>query len=644
MWGHDMKQFLLILTLLFAPASFAQNAASTLLGCPSTGACAPGPIAIGSGLTMSGSTLSSSGTSPTPGTPVQGYDTPLNEGATGNGIANDTTPVQTCATTGNCYLPPGYTFLVSSSITIPDQGQFVGGGSGHGSTPTTGVSIIKGSSVSGPIIQVGTHASQTSQAVHVGNFEIEGTATEAMAVNGAYMSTFDRIMVYGVFSQAAFDFESSFCLNLDHLMSNTSTIGMTVTFTSSVGGAATGTISSTAYYASGGVSSGAATSNPPNYNYMMVFSDGEVRRVTVSGTTVTWTGNLAAGTITTGSIGTGFIFGAGGNCITANTLVANNGTAIPFGFVFEDIQGYGQTNSGNVFNAPTAEVCQVCLFLGAVTQDMVINSYYCEQCVLPILVGEAAGSYFAYKTTINGANMSGPISTNPGYANRSSFIDVQATYGFTIHSPLFQVSDGTAGNAYPLTFSGGTQTTAPKVYGFANAAGVMKGCAIVYPGDYGTGSTPTLTASYTGGNAGSGATFSITAGLTPFAQQGVTGCTVTAGGTGYTAGPGMVPVSINSPSGATAAVIIDAPVWGYGLSGNNSISQVLVYDSVNASGFNRMGLTVTNDSGEYNAENGGNLMGSTITHAPENNYREWVEYMGAGGIPGTYQVPLVAFP
>ena len=70
----------------------------------------------------------------------------------------------------------------------------------------------------------------------------------------------------------------------------------------------------------------------------------------------------------------------------------------------------------------------------------------------------------------------------------------------------------------------------------------------------------------------------------------------------------------------------------------------MAYDSINASGYNRMGLTITNDTGLYNAEQGGDLMGATVIHIPENSYREWVQFLGPGGVPMSYPVPMVAFP
>jgi hypothetical protein len=64
-----------------------------------------------------------------------------------------------------------------------------------------------------------------------------------------------------------------------------------VQFTASVGGGTGGTL--TAALSSRGLTSGAFT---------LVFSDGETRQVTISGTSVTWAGALNAGLITTGAL------------------------------------------------------------------------------------------------------------------------------------------------------------------------------------------------------------------------------------------------------------------------------------------------------------------------------------------------------
>lgn len=251
--------------------------------------------------------------------------------------------------------------------------------------------------------------------------------------------------------------------------------------------------------------------------------------------------------------------------------------------------------------------------------------------------------------------MSGPLAANPGYANRYGCIDVQASFGFNIRNAGCGASDGTGPTAYPLTTTGGVQTTAPNIYAYANAAGVIKGAAILYPGDYTTGNPPTaMTCAACSGSP----TFTFTTGTTPFGQLGITGVTVTAGGSANNASTGMVPVTFNNPSGGLAAVVIDGFSWNWGLSGSRNISSLIATDSVNASGFNRAGYTILNDTGYFNAENGGNLFGSTVNHANENSNREWVQFMcpsavsgaclsGAVstiGATGSYSVPIVSFP
>jgi hypothetical protein len=83
-----MKKLLLLLLLWFVPLSHAQAPASSLMGCSSTGTCAPGPVTLGTGLSMSsGGVLSATGNLPSE--------------ATGNVICNTsgaTAAVAGCAT------------------------------------------------------------------------------------------------------------------------------------------------------------------------------------------------------------------------------------------------------------------------------------------------------------------------------------------------------------------------------------------------------------------------------------------------------------------------------------------------------------------------------------------------------------------
>ena len=568
--------------------------------------------------------------------PVQGFDTPLKEGAIGNGSNDDTTYIQTCANTLRCYLaPPTTCYKTTSTINMPaGAGVLLGAGNS---------SVICASAVSGAVIAAGG----TTSNANIGNFKITGTATTGIALNLAYDSKVHDIYETATFSQYGFAFDqSSFCMNLDHLISDSSTIGVTLTLSGAgtgggVGTVATGTITATNYYASAGPNSGASTSALPNGAYMAVFTNGEVRRVTISGTTISWTGNLASttlagGNITTASIGSGVYFGSGSNCIVANMIETNNATYVPFGFILEDIVNYGLSSSGSVFNSITAENCQVCFFLGAVTQNVTFNSLYCENCVLPLLVGEAAGGYFSSGVFIDGANLSGPVAAAPGYANRYAFIDVQAAYGFDIRAPQLTIYDGTNWNAYPLTVTGGTQVTAPVIYGYANAAGVMKLCAVVYPGDYSVAPTTISPAS-------GSATFTLTTGMTPFGYLGVTGCAVSAGGTGYTADPAMVPIIVNTNTGSSRSIVLEDPPGLWGISGSANISSILARDSINPGAFARTGLTILGDTGYYDGNTGANLFGASVNHGTESQYREWVQYI-YNGVPGAYIVPLPLWP
>jgi hypothetical protein len=70
----------------------------------------------------------------------------------------------------------------------------------------------------------------------------------------------------------------------------------------------------------------------------------------------------------------------------------------------------------------------------------------------------------------------------------------------------------------------------------------------------------------------------------------------------------------------------------------------MAYDSINPSGYSRTGYQIVGDTGYYNAENGSDLYGSQVNHAPESAYREFVQFLGPSGVSGNYIVPMVPFP
>lgn len=138
-----------------------------------------------------------------------GFDTPINEGAVGNGTTDDTAFVQKCATTGACFLPNGYTFLVSSPIQIPAHGSFIGAGPG---------AALQGNSVSGGVVQVGYSNSANVPNVIVGNFAIKGSGTDALRVqnNTGGSHFYDIIVPSGTFTNG-FWFGFTFGAHLSNL-------------------------------------------------------------------------------------------------------------------------------------------------------------------------------------------------------------------------------------------------------------------------------------------------------------------------------------------------------------------------------------------------------------------------------------------
>jgi len=138
-----------------------------------------------------------------------GFDTPINEGAAGNGTTDDTAFVQKCAATGACFLPNGYTFLVSSPIQVPAHGSFIGAGPG---------AALQGNNVSGGIVQVGYANSANVPNVIIGSFTIEGSGTDALRVqnNTGGSHFYDIIVLSGTFTNG-FWFGFTFGAHLSNL-------------------------------------------------------------------------------------------------------------------------------------------------------------------------------------------------------------------------------------------------------------------------------------------------------------------------------------------------------------------------------------------------------------------------------------------
>lgn len=226
--------------------------AITTTGCAAT--IGVGAISLSSLAAQAANTVLATGTSAgspssysslPSGIPTYGFDTPIKEGASGNGATNDTTAVQTCASTGACFLPCNTTFLVSTSIFVPNQGTFIGCG------PT---SIVSGNSVTGGVIQVSTFSGAAASNLNIGNFGITGTATYGLATYNntggsrihdiqilpgatftddfyfaiSFGNIYENLSVNGIFTtaNASFYFDGAFSANLvNNLYTNTGNIG-----------------------------------------------------------------------------------------------------------------------------------------------------------------------------------------------------------------------------------------------------------------------------------------------------------------------------------------------------------------------------------------------------------------------------------
>jgi len=141
------------------------------------------------------------------------FVTPFTYGAVGNGVTDDTTAVQTAVTTGFCYLPPGFTFLVSSPIQVPSFGTLCGAGQD---------SVLTGSSVSGGVVQFGNGGAIVYQAT-ITNFAITGTATYAVKTNQIAAASIDNLFILGTFTDGLWC-DLTFGCSITRIYMNGSTI------------------------------------------------------------------------------------------------------------------------------------------------------------------------------------------------------------------------------------------------------------------------------------------------------------------------------------------------------------------------------------------------------------------------------------
>jgi hypothetical protein len=178
--------------------------------------------------------------------PGIGMTTPFTYGAKGDGVTDDTVAVQASVNSGSCFLPAGYTFLVSSPIQVPINGNLVGQGEN---------SIIKGNNVSA-VVGVGTSGVSTVYNVYLANFSITGTGTNALKMWGTYNNIVDNVTVLtgSTWTNAAYWFDTVFSSSITNLNTNTA---LTLFADFQCGGAFNGNFC--ANWQSGG--------NNPNYGF-----------------------------------------------------------------------------------------------------------------------------------------------------------------------------------------------------------------------------------------------------------------------------------------------------------------------------------------------------------------------------------------
>ncbi len=121
------------------------------------------------------------------------------------------------------------------------------------------------------------------------NLRCDGAGADNIVIDGSTSANspldlvFRNVVVQGAQNHGVKLIDCTSASFYDCDMEGNSIAGVALLFTGSVGGATSGTLTS---------------STVPNGVYNATFSDGEIRSVTVTGTAATWTGALAAGSIT----------------------------------------------------------------------------------------------------------------------------------------------------------------------------------------------------------------------------------------------------------------------------------------------------------------------------------------------------------
>lgn len=480
-------------------------------------------------------------------------------GALGDGNSDDTAAIQAQVNTGYCVLAPNTVYLVTSPIQVPSGGTFIGCGF------SSRLKCFAASYSGGPgVVQIGT-AGADAVNCHVGNFQIGGagstvshTALKCLRMRESYVHDIwftTSTLAYGFY----FD-QSCFCNVLSNFIVDPGFSGSTKTFTASVGGATSGTL--TAQYGFAGQS----------YKYPAVFSNGEQRIVTVAANNLgcTWSPALAAGSVTTVSMGAAFLCGAGFNANTCNNFIVNAGAHV-YGAYCGDVNSLSINSAASTFNGLCQQTCQVGLYLGAAHSAHTFNSPYFEaDAIAPIVLGNFTTGDLTRGHTINTPELGQATSSGAtGYGNRVALIDFNNCVGITVNSPCFYGSgtlDSPANGAnYPrLVFSGGGSPTRQATgYLVINAAGLPKAAVLLDPGaGYGSNPTVTITGGATGGVGASVAAVQ-TAGI-------VTLLTLTAGSGGYTP-IGNIPVvytqasncTINNPRIISINTLLGCPLYPF---------------------------------------------------------------------------------
>lgn len=421
--------------------------------------------------------------------------TPFMFGAKGDGAGgagtDDTTAVLTAVNTGFCFLPPNYGFKVSSPVQVPRGGTLVGA-SPHSSA-------LVGNGVVGGVVQIGDGGITTVHAVKVGNFRIYGTGTVGLKVDHAAIVTLDQVYLAvsddypGVTTAFTYGFWFDYIFNAS--LTNLSVFGLnlggTATFTASVGGATSGTL----------------TVPIVNGKHPMIFSNGNQRVVTITGgTAATWPVALTAGTVTTATYGCAFLAGGAFNANVCNYWQTSSGAA--YSAYCEDINAVG-TSIGNTFDALTLQASNVALYVGNGWSGCVFNGIYTEVVGQAIILGSRTNNKTCDSLTFNSPILGVVSAAAGGFGNPSNAV-VRLDYCQSIVFNSPQILCYQYDQKAPVTITrGGGDTTGTGARGLClvTPAGIVKAITLWRPGS-GYTATPTVSI----GGMGTGATATATFG------------------------------------------------------------------------------------------------------------------------------------